>query len=180
MFRFIAKVAAKITYRWRQEVEAETNLLHAGLATRLAQEKRELVARITNETDDMDARIKEVSEMEEKGFWLCEDGHEDDCSCALPPSIPIVHTFDCHLKSVNGERQCQDGKPMKYIRRDQMAGQEKYESDKDRGEAEKVVQSKREQAKAEEENAANSEETAKYFRDLAANNRTIADKVRRL
>lgn len=61
-----------------------------------------------------------------------------------------------------------------------MTGQEKYESDKDRGEAEKVAQSQREQAKAEGENAANSEKTAKYFRDLATNNRTIADKIRRL
>ena len=76
MFRFIAKVAAKIAYRWRQEKEAETNLLHAGLASGLDQEKRELIARVTKEADDMDARIKEAADMEEKGFWECENGHE--------------------------------------------------------------------------------------------------------
>ncbi len=33
------------------------------------------------------------------------------------------------------------GEPMKLVKRDQMSGQEKYESDKDRGEAEKSVAS---------------------------------------
>lgn len=76
MIRFIAKVAAKISFRWKQELEAGTNDIAAALATRNAQEKRDLVARLTKEADELDARIKDVSDMEEKGFWLCEDGHE--------------------------------------------------------------------------------------------------------
>ncbi len=42
-------------------------------------------------------------------------------------------------------------------------------SDRERREAEKIAESKRQQAKAEEENVANSEKTAKYFRGVAAN-----------
>jgi hypothetical protein len=174
MFRFIAKVAAKIQYRWRQEVEAETNLLHAGLATRLAQEKRELVARVTKEADAMDARIKEAAEMEEKGFWECLAGHELPDGFAVGTAEPIKDIATATLPCP----QC--GNAMKFIKRDQMSGQERYESDKDRGEAQKIADDKRATVKAEEENAANSEKTAKYFRDLAQNNRTIADKIRKL
>jgi hypothetical protein len=168
MFRFIAKVAAKISFRWKQELEAGTNEIAAALATRNAEEKRELVARVTKEADEMDARIKEVSEMEEKGLWLCENGHES------PPQ------FESGSKVDTLTQTCECGKPAKFIKRDQMTGQEKYESDKDRGEAQKIADDKRATAKAEEEDAANSEKTAKYFRDLATNNRTIADKIRRL
>jgi hypothetical protein len=166
MFRFIAKVAAKIIFRWKQELEGGTNEIAAALATRNAQEKRELVARVTKEADDMEARIKEAADMEEKGFWECENGHE---TAGIPNVDAGVSVWNC---------EC--GSPAKFIKRDQMSGQEKYESDKDRGEAEKLAQSKRDQAKAEEENAANSEKTAKYFRDLAANNRKVADKIRNL
>jgi hypothetical protein len=39
---------------------------------------RELVVKLKAEADELDARIKHVAEMEEKGFWLCENGHESE------------------------------------------------------------------------------------------------------
>src|SRR5580704_17876948 len=76
MFRFIAKRWARAAYVFRQETEAATNDLNAGLSLRLATEKRAVIEKLNKEADEMDARIKEVGEMEEKGYWLCEDGHE--------------------------------------------------------------------------------------------------------
>jgi hypothetical protein len=75
---------------------------------------------------------------------------------------------------------CPDGKIMKLVERSRMTGQEKYESDKERGEAEKIAQNKRDQAKAEEENAANSERTAKYLQGLAECGRALANQIRNL
>jgi len=170
MFRFIAKRWARAAYVFRQEVEAATNDLNAGLSLRLATEKRALIEMLNKEAVDLDARIKEVSEMEEKGYWACENGHETpwneiDGDGSEPMACP--HDATCRL-------------PAKLIKRDQMTGQEKYESDKERAQAESVLKQKREQAKAEEENAANGEKTAKYFRGLAENSRTIAERIRNL
>jgi hypothetical protein len=169
MFRFIAKRWAKMSYVFRQHVEAATNDLNAGLATRTAADKRELVAQLTKEADVMDARIKEVSEMEEKGFLLCENGHEFPMTTAFSgiDHLPMHDCPTCHQS-------------LKGIKRSEMSGQEQYESDKERKEAEGIAQSKRDQAKAEEENAANSEKAATYFKDLAAKNRSVAEKIRKL
>jgi hypothetical protein len=165
MLRFIAKRYAKAQYRFRQEVEAATNDLNAGLATRLAKEKRDLVSGLNAEADAMDARIKEVGELEEKGFYSCENGHES--------TIGDLKGSDQWVCSICHE-------PAKFIKRDQMTGQEKYESDKERGEAEDIAKQKRDQAKAEEDNAAQSEKAAKYFQALATNTRNTAEKIRKL
>ena len=61
-----------------------------------------------------------------------------------------------------------------------MSGQEKYESDKERKEAQTIAENKRATAKAEEENAVGSEKAAQYFKGQAANNRQVADKIRAL
>lgn len=165
MLKFLAKRYAKLQYRFRQLTEAETNELHAKLADRLAKEKRDVAAKLTKEADEMDARIKEVSELEEKGYWLCENGHETTI----------------HDTARDGSDLCSAcrEKPAKFIKRDQMTGQEKYESDKERGEAEKIAKEKRQQAEAQEQSAQESDKAAKYFRSLAQNNRTVADKLRR-
>jgi hypothetical protein len=167
--KLIAKRYAKARYQFNQLVEAETNELHAKLADRLAKEKRDAAAKFTKEADEMDARIKEVSEMEEKGYWLCENGHEhpDNRADSVWPASGVL----CG--------QCDYRVPMKFIKRDQMTGQEKYESDKERGEAEKIAKEKRQQAEAQEQSAQESDKAAKYFRSLAANNRSVAEKVRR-
>lgn len=184
MFTILARVFARWKYIFHYEMEAEENLLKAALSTRNAAERRELVTKLTHEADGMDARIREVSEMEEKGFWVCENGHEihTDCGCALPGSHAFVHVSDCVFNDFNKEECPRPGckKPMKFIKRDQMSGQEKYESDEERGEAEKIAKQKRDEAKAEEENAANSEKTAAQHRKLAEMNRGVAQKIRRL
>jgi hypothetical protein len=72
-----------------------------------------------------------------------------------------------------------------------MTGQEKYESDKERKEAEKISADKRAAAKTEsasrraaakeeEDKAEGGEQTAKVFRANAENARTVANKIRAL
>lgn len=184
MIRFIAKRYAKARYRFKQEVEAETNELHAKLAERLAKEKRTTAAQLTKEAEQMDARIKEVEEMEIQGYWLCEDGHErGPCGCSRPGVPAIVHASGCSLEVIDPlkDPKCREcGKQMKLIKRDQMTAQEKYESDKERGEAQDIANQKRDQAKAEEDSAVESERAAKYFRGISQNNRSVANKIRAL
>jgi hypothetical protein len=61
-----------------------------------------------------------------------------------------------------------------------LAGQEKYEADREKNEAKKIVASKRQLAEEEAKNAEGGEETAKHFRAQASNARTVADKIRSL
>jgi hypothetical protein len=61
-----------------------------------------------------------------------------------------------------------------------LQGQEKYEADREKNEAQKVVAQKRQQATDEGKNAMDGETTAEHFKDLAANSRTVADKIRAL
>src|ERR1019366_10131236 len=103
---------------------------------------------MTKEADEMDARIKEVAEMEEKGFWLCDDGHED-------AKIPPVPQDDGH------QITCSCGKPMKLVKRDQMTGQEKYESDKERKEVEAILADKRKAIEGQKAELENQQNTAK-------------------
>lgn len=169
MLKFIAKRWAKTRYVFNQHVEAATNDLNAGLALRTAADKRDLSARLTKEADEMDARIKELDEKLDKGFWECEKGHENSDAQRMPCETggDVAACIECKA-------------PVKFIRRDQMTGQEKYESDKERGEAEKMAADKRAQAKATEDSAAESEKASKYFRDLAQSNRAVAEKVWKL
>jgi hypothetical protein len=178
MFRFIAKIVAKVQYRFKQELEAEVNLINAGLSSRLAQERHDLVTHLTSEAEAMDARIKEMDAKLEAGFWECGSGHEvEKCSLALCDEHEGAQCNECKT----GKKTCPVcAEPMKLIARSTMSGQEKYESDKERKEAEDIAKQKRDQAKAIEDEAANSEKAAKYFRDTAENNRRIAEKVRRL
>ena len=194
MFRIIAKWFAKRQYIWRQEIEAATNELNASLSSNLSVEKRDLIGRLNSEADDIDKRIEMFSNMEMLGFWQCESGHEFHiaCNCSGNEGVAVIHAHDCLLEGITTENgipalnehksiscpQC--AKPAEFIRRDRMTGQEQYESDKERKDAEQVAANKRAQAKAEEENAEGSEKTAKYFRSLAQNNRILADKIRNL
>jgi hypothetical protein len=165
MLRIFARWFARKKYIFSQEVEAATNDLNAGLSLRLATEKRALIEKLNKEGDELDARIKQVSDLEENGFYSCENGHE-----SMIGDLKGADQWVCSI--------CHE--PAKFIKRDLMTGQEKYESDKERKEAEDIAKQKRDQAKAEEENAVNGEKTAKYFRGLAENNRTIAERIRQL
>jgi hypothetical protein len=169
MIRLLANWAARKYYVFSQEFQATTADLHAGLSLRLAGEKRALVEKLNKEADDIEANIKKVDEQLAKGYFECESGHEK-----ADAFIPEVTT-------PGAPRLCLDCKaPTKFVSLTTMTGQEKYESDKERKEAETIMKNKRATAKAEEENAAGSEKAAKYFQDQAKNNRTIADKVRSL
>lgn len=168
MLKFIAKRYAKAAYVFRQHVEAETNLLNAGLALRTAEEKRTLAGQLTEQADQMDARIKEMDAKLDVGFWECEEGHENP--------VDKVKVDD----GWHGVVCPTCDRPANLIKRDQMTGQEKYESDRERKDAEDLAKQKRDQAKAEEENAAQSEKAAKYFQALATNTRNTAEKIRKL
>jgi len=105
--------------------------------------------------------------MEEKGYWLCENGHEEPIGTAFA-GIELELSRDCST--------CH--KPMKMIRRDSMTGQERYESDKERKEAERVSAEKRAMAAQEAKNATTGEQTATTLRNMATNSRAFADKIR--
>lgn len=86
MIRVLAKWWAKRQYIWKQEVEAATAELHAGLSLKLATEKRAQIEQLNKEADAIDANIKAVDEKLAKGYWECESGHEKTviCRCASP------------------------------------------------------------------------------------------------
>jgi len=153
---------------WNKESDAGTNTWSARVAKRNAKISRDLIVKITAEADELDARIKHVADMEEKGFWLCENGHERT-------DVPLVpqdegHEIHCGF--------CE--KQMKLVKRSEMTGQEKYESDKDRKDAEKLLPARREEIANKETAAAEQDATAKYFSTQAESSRTLADAIRKL
>ena len=62
----------------------------------------------------------------------------------------------------------------------EISPKEKYENDRERNEAEKIVASKRQFAKQQEEEAKGSDDTVKMFRKQAAKSREVAERLRRL
>jgi hypothetical protein len=128
MIRALAQWAAKKYYLFNQEYQAAIADLHAGLSLKLAGEKRALIDTLQREADAIEANIESVDEKLAAGYWECENGHEKT---------------DAFLPEVTGTaeaRTCLDCKaPAKYVRRDQMTGQEQYESDKERKEAEQIA-----------------------------------------
>jgi hypothetical protein len=169
MVRFIAKIIAKWKYVYEQEVQAATAEINASLAGKTAFEKKKLVEQLTKEADDISKRITDMAAMEEKGFWTCENGHEQADAPAFFEGREVTLP-KCDI--------C--GKPLTLIKRELMSGQQQYESDKERKEAEKVAADKLQQATAEQENVEGSEKTTQYFRSQAAMNRALADKIRNL
>jgi len=167
MIRVLAKWWAKKQYIFKQECEAATAELHAGLSVKLAGEKRALIAQLNKEADAIDANIEAVDKQLALGYCECENGHEK--AGAFAPSA-------------GGEsRQCIEcDAPAKYVCRNTMTAQEKTESDRERNEAQAIAANKRAQAKAEEDNAKGSEDTVKFFQKQAASNRQEADRIRSL
>lgn len=130
MIRVFAKWWAKKQYIWKQEVEAATAELHAGLSLKLAAEKRAQIVQLNKEADDIEANIKAVDERLETGYFECENGHE-------PEVVRPSHTSTDNLCPV-----C-DAK-VKWASRANMTGQEKYDADKERTETQTIA---REQAR---------------------------------
>jgi hypothetical protein len=167
MLRAFAQWWAKRKYVLNKELEAGMHLWSARVAEQNAQMSRDLIAKLKVEADAFEARIKDVADMEEQGFWLCENGHEK--GGALSPDADGV------------ARKCIEcSAPAKFIKRSEMTGQEKYESDKDRKDAEKLLEGKREEIANTETKAGEQEATAKYLRQQAESSRRLADSIRKL
>ena len=167
MLRYFAGVWARFSLRWRYETEASTNEHMARVQRRKAINAREEILRMTKDADAHEARLKQMAEMEEKGYWECENGHETDASSG---STAVDSTGTLALCFCNA--------PKKLVRRDLMSGQEKYESDKDRKESETMLANARAEISAKEDNAKMQEATVDYFLKRAASARAEADAVR--
>ena len=74
-----------------------------------------------------------------------------------------------------GNINCEEVTPEYMV----LAGQEKYEADREKCEAEKIVENKRQTAKQAEEAATQMAETVKHFRRMAAASRETAERVRK-
>ena len=177
MIRTLARWWARRRYIFKQEFEAALEDLQAALSAQRAKEKRDLAAQLRKESDDMETRVKQMAEMEEKGFWLCDDGHE----------IPVSEGETRHKEQdeeriVHDVRQScsQCGKEAKLIKRSDMTGQEQYESDKGRKEVETMIAEKRKLAEQHDTDAKGGDDTEKHFRRQAASSREVADRLRKL
>jgi hypothetical protein len=165
MIRFFAKWRAKRADRWKLELEAANRDVNAQLAENRAKEKRAFVDQLNREADDIETNIAKEEAKLEKGYYLCENGHESE-----KPFLNGTDSFSCPDCS----------KPAKLIMLSQMTGQEKYEADREKDDAKKIAAQKRQQAEQEATNATDGMKTAKRFRDLANNSRIVADKIKRL
>jgi hypothetical protein len=117
MLRFLAKTYARLSYLFQLEVEAAKSEINAAIAKRNADDKRKLAEDLNADADAMDKRIADMVRMEEEEYYLCDNGHEK--GGAFQPGA-------------DGEsRKCIEcNAPAKFIKRSEMSGQEKYESDK--------------------------------------------------
>ena len=168
MLRFVARIWAKLSYIWKLEIEAGTNELHAELTARLMEEKQAVIDRLNGEADAIDENIKRVSLLEEQGFWLCDNGHEK-LDAFIPEQLE------------GGRRACLDCRaPAKFIKRSEMTGQEKYESDKERKDAADLAAEKRRVAEQNAESIPESQTYITTFRNNAENARQTADRARKI
>jgi hypothetical protein len=166
MIRWLAKLWAKWAYVWRLEAEAATNDISAELAARRAVERRENAEQLKAEADVLEQRITSYSEKEERGFYICENGHEyDEPPKSDPDKIPACGVC---------------GASLMFIKREAMSGKERYESDQERKEAEKILASKRQLVEEEIKGAEGGEATARHFRGQAENGREVARRARAL
>jgi hypothetical protein len=182
MLRATATWLARWKYIWNKESEAGLNEWSARVAEQRAKDSRDLIVKLTNDADELEARIKQMAEMKEKGFWLCEDGHEKPkCMLSLCDEHEEMQCKDCKAESAGNPVTCDAcDKPMRLIKRDLMTGQEKYDSDKGRKDAEKMLAARRQEITDKETEAGQQEATAKYFRQQSVSARTLAESLRNL
>ena len=182
MIRIIARFWAKKKYVWREELDAATKDLNASAAQYRAGERRQAIAKLNAEADAIDANIKRVDELQEKGYWMCEDGHEKvACDLSLCREHEAMMCEECKTVAAGDVLVCEQcKKPMKLIRRDLMTGQEKYESEKERREAQQMADANRKAAADHEEQIKGHEDTAAMFRKQAKQSREFAELLRKL
>jgi hypothetical protein len=72
----------KVLARWRargglyQKSGAKATTEEHSLSDHRTLEKRDAAIQLRKGAGDTEARIAQMVEMEEKSFWLCEEGHE--------------------------------------------------------------------------------------------------------
>jgi len=171
MIRTFAKTWSKLAYIFKMEQEAGLNETLAKVQQQKATVERKLAADKTAQADAREARIKEMAEMEEKGYWECENGHE----------IQFTKNGEAAEQIIGDAKFCPDcGKPTKLIKRSEMTGQERYESDKGRKESEDMLAALRLEIEAHEKQAGIHDTMVEYFMKSAAKARAEADDVRRV
>jgi hypothetical protein len=178
MLRALAKMWAKLSYVWQLEIEGSKSELNSKVAAQNAETSRKLALQLNAEADGIDKNIEAEEERLEKGYWECENGHEAaKCDLGLCDEHEAMQCDECKT----GTKNCADcGKPMKLIKLSEMSGQEKYELDKQKKEAQGMVAEKRKMADQEVENVTNREQTAEMLAGNAENARSFADKIRAL
>lgn len=170
MIRFAAKIWARISYLFVLEVEASKNEINAGTAKRNAADKHKLAEQLNAEADAIDKNIEAEGVRLEAGYWECENGHEWKPSTAfagIELQLPPKECYECHT-------------PVKLIKLSKMTGQEKYELEKQKGDAQKIAAEKRALATQEAENATTAENATQMLQSRARDSRAFADKIRSL
>jgi hypothetical protein len=169
MLRWILTRWAKLSYISKLEREAGLNVWMGRVQQAKGTAERTTAAALTKDADFRTQRIQEMAEMEEQGYWECENGHEIQFGPAGAEQIAGDAKFcpDCD-------------KPTKLIKRSEMSGQEKYESDKGRKESEAMLADLRTQIEAHEHQAGVHEAAADYFMTRAQKARAEADDVRKV
>jgi hypothetical protein len=168
MIRVFAKWYGKWKYVLAKETEGAMHEWSAKVAEKNASMTRDLIAHLTKDADAMEARINQVVEMEEKGYWECENGHESAAQFNEGARVdPLTDKCDC-------------GAQAKFIKRETMSGQEKYDSDKDRKEAEKMLEARRAEIASQEKELENQVATVKYFRGQSESSRKLAENLRKV
>lgn len=174
MLRALAKWYARRSYIWTLEVEAGKGDVNAAIAQRNADEARKIAEQLNAEADAIDKNIEAEQTKLEKGYWECGKGHEMDLQ---PPTKPSDEKF-------NGipvaKPTCPCGSPAKLVELDLMSGQEKYELEKQKKDAQSIAAEKRGLAEQQRKSVSEKEQTAQSLRGLAANSRMFADKIREL
>ena len=169
MIRIFAQWWARKKYVFREEMDAALKDLNASAAQYRAGERREAITKLTAEADAIEASIKEADAKMAKGFWLCECGRDEPIGTAFG-GVELEISRKCGA--------CQ--KDMKLIRTDLMTGQEKYEAEKERKEAQQMADANRKAAADHEEQIKGHEDTAAMFRKQAQQTREFADLLRKL
>jgi hypothetical protein len=125
------------------------------LATWWANRKYLFNEYVEAETNDIKARVVEsrIKEMKSDALQLVSEADSIELNIKIEEATPEYQALE---------------------------GKEKYEAEREKREAEKIIESKRQTAKQAEEAATQMVETVKHFRRMGAASRETAERVRNL
>lgn len=170
--RTLARLWAKLKYVWKLEVDAGTDDVNAKLAQRLADDRHIEHQAILKEIAGIEESIKEENDRLERGYLECAYGHQHDIDTDASAEEINSKQMTC------GISECQA--VLKLVKLSDMTPKEKYDIEKEKHEAEKVLASKRQHAEQKAQQVKGGEDTAKHYRGQAQNGRIVADRVRHL